>query len=307
MSDLVSVIVPIYKVEEYLDMCVQSIVDQTYSELEIILVDDGSPDGCSEKCDQWKDQDDRIIVIHKKNGGLSDARNAGLDICTGDYILFVDSDDWIEKDMVRIMHDHMMEDDYDICACGIIDSYTDREVRWATEYYKGDSVHTLMRLYDNTRFPVSAWNKLYKRKCWEELRFPKGKICEDAFTTYLLIDKAVRIIQIPDALYHYRIRENSIMTSSFSKSRMDEEEAWRSNYEYMKTNHPEIYKSAFDFYLLRINRLIKTIPENQIQDFSNEYNRLKEILKNNQSYIIFQSKMPFKQRMKLILNYRKLK
>ena len=186
MNDsLISVIVPVYKVEEYLDECVQSLINQTYTNLEIILVDDGSPDGCPQMCDDWAMRDARIKVIHKKNGGLSDARNAGLDICTGDYVAFVDSDDWIKPEMYRYMYDAIKREKADICACNIISCYPNREVSWGGKAYTvGDSETMLDRLYSDSAFPVCAWNKLYRRELWQEFRFPVGKICEDAFTTY---------------------------------------------------------------------------------------------------------------------------
>ena len=126
-NDVISVIVPIYKVEEFLDECIQSIVDQTYQNLQIILVDDGSPDRCGEMCEDWARKDKRIEVIHKKNGGLSDARNVGLAEATGEFITFVDSDDWIEPQMYEIMVTTLIAEDADLVACGIVDSYPEKE------------------------------------------------------------------------------------------------------------------------------------------------------------------------------------
>ena len=117
--DLISVIVPVYRTEAYLDRCIESIVDQTYTNLEIILVDDGSPDRCPQMCDEWARRDTRIRVIHKKNGGLSDARNAGMAAATGEYIGFVDSDDWIKPDMFRLLYEKMEQMQSDIAACGV--------------------------------------------------------------------------------------------------------------------------------------------------------------------------------------------
>ena len=115
----ISVIIPVYKVEEYISRCIKSVVDQTYSNLEIILVDDGSPDNCPAICDKWAEKDSRIKVIHKKNGGLSDARNAGMQIASGEFIGFVDSDDWISKEMYQLLYENMKENESDISACGV--------------------------------------------------------------------------------------------------------------------------------------------------------------------------------------------
>ena len=302
MEALISVIIPVYKVEEYLDNCLSSVVEQTYKHLEIILVDDGSPDKCPIMCDQWASKDKRIKVIHKSNGGLSDARNAGLDVATGEYISFVDSDDWISPEMYEIMIKAISRENADICACGIMVSYNDRRECLKIASVIGDSEKILSMIYDDTAYPVSAWNKLYRRKCLENFRFPVGKICEDAFTTYLLVDSVDKIVQISEPLYYYRIRENSIMTSAFSHKRMDEEEAWRCNYEYMAKYYPAIKQKAFDFYLQKVNLLIHTIAWDQRENFSKEYSYLYAILKHNVLYVLFFSKMKLKYRIKFFFD-----
>lgn len=306
MQDLISIIIPIYKVEEYLDECISSVVNQTYNNLEIILVDDGSPDNCPMMCDEWARKDSRIKVIHKENGGLSDARNAGLDMATGDFIAFVDSDDWISPDMYEKMLQTILQENADICSCGIVSSYPEREICMNVKAVVGNSEQILEMIYDDTAFPVAAWNKLYRRSCWERFRFPVGKICEDTFTTYLLVDRASKIVQISDALYYYRIRENSIMTASFTRKRMDEEEAWRCNYEFMKEHYPHIYKDAYDFYLQKVNILIHEIPQEQREKFSVEFQYLHSVLKENLIYILLFSKLSLKKRVKLILDYIRL-
>ncbi len=306
MNQLISVIVPIYKVEEFLDECVQSIVSQTYTNLEIILVDDGSPDRCPEMCDAWAAKDSRIKVIHKPNGGLSDARNAGLDIARGDYISFIDSDDWVDSSMLETMLRHIQKENASICACGILACYPDRSAPLNIRPIVGNPEQIFSLLYDNSAYPVAACNKLYRKSCWEHLRFPVGKICEDAFTTYKLIHNADKIVQITDALYFYRIRENSIMTASFSKKRMDEEEVWRCNYEFVAEHYPKLQKNAFDFYLQKVNVLIHAISHEQRAEFSHEYNFLYNILKKNKMYLLLRSKLPLKYRIKFILDYIRL-
>ena len=176
MSKLISVIIPIYKVEEFLDKCISSVVNQTYYNLEIILVDDGSPDNCPQMCDVWASRDNRINVIHKPNGGLSDARNAGIQIAKGDFIAFVDSDDWIAPNMYQMMVDAIEKENADICACGIVVSYPESEKVLNIPEVVGDSKMILELIYNDTQYPVAAWNKLYRRECWENFRFPNGKI-----------------------------------------------------------------------------------------------------------------------------------
>ncbi len=303
MEALVSVIIPVYKVESFLDECVKSVTEQQYKNLEIILVNDGSPDNCPIMCDRWAERDKRIKVIHKSNGGLSDARNAGIQMAKGDFIAFVDSDDWIAPNMYQIMMDTIEKENADICACGIVVSYPERENALSIPAVVGDSKKILELIYNDTQYPVAAWNKLYRRECWEDLRFPTGKICEDAFTTYLLVDHAKKIVQISEPLYYYRIRSNSIMTSDFSRKRMDEEEAWRCNYEYMKAHYPSISSKAFGFYLQKVNVLIHAIPVREREIYKEEYEYLRKILKDNILYVLFKSKMGFKHRIKFVLDF----
>lgn len=306
MNGKISVIIPVYMVEKYLNECVESVTGQTYSNLEIILVDDGSKDNCPLICDEWANRDSRIKVIHKENGGLSDARNAGIEKATGDYIAFVDSDDWIKEDMYAKMLDALQKENADFCACNITSCYDDHTVSWgASAYTVGDSQKILAMLYDNTKFPVAAWNKLYKRDCWNTIRFPKGKLCEDAFTTYLLVHNAGKIVQIIDPLYCYRIRPQSIMTSSFSKKKMDEEEAWRQNYDFVKTHYPSLRKKALDFYLQKVSRMILNMTPAEKKEFSTEYRYLKGIQKKNLPYVLIKSDMSSRQRARYFLDFLK--
>lgn len=301
MTECISVIIPVYKVEAYLDECLRSVLGQTYPHLEIILVDDGSPDRCGAMCDAWAAKDSRIKVIHKKNGGLSDARNTGLDIATGDYISFVDSDDWIEPQFCETLLAALQKEGADVCACSIRSCFPDRAELWGCPSYAVTTpVETLAMLYRDTAYPVSAWNKLYRRELWDGLRFPVGKLCEDAFTTYLLVHRARKIVQLPQALYGYRIRPDSIMTSSFTPKKLDEEEAWRCNYLFAREHYPSVAKSAFDFYLQRVNVLLHTIPKEQRHTYQKEYTFLHDILRKNAGYILLGSGLGIKQRLRLL-------
>lgn len=203
MNELVSVIVPVYKVEQYLDKCVQSIVDQTYTNLEIILVDDGSPDNCPKMCDDWAEKDSRIKVIHKLNGGLSDARNAGLDIYKGEYIYFCDSDDYISENAIEVLYDKLIETDSDMAVGNYSEFFNDFIDKKSFEdriiYSKDEFFFFLFRYVQlNT-----AWNKLYKRFIWESLRFPYGQIHEDAATDYLVLEQCKRIVCVNVVTYFY--------------------------------------------------------------------------------------------------------
>ena len=212
---MISVIVPIYKVEKYLPKCIDSIINQTYKDLEIVLVDDGSPDGCPQICDEYAKIDNRIVVIHKENGGLSDARNAGLDIATGDYISFIDSDDYIEPTMYEKLLDSLIESNADMSICGF-DRVNDDGKKISSIGFK-DYVLSRNDAYEmlvqgNVYFIISC-NKLFKREIFDDLRFKLGKTHEDEFIIHHIYGKCKKISTINESLYHYLIRESSIMGS----------------------------------------------------------------------------------------------
>lgn len=249
---LVSIIVPIYNVEEYLNCCVESIVNQTYSNLEIILVDDGSPDNCPKICDEWAEKDNRIKVVHKENGGLSDARNAGLEVATGEIVSFIDSDDWIEPNMFETMLNRMIEDDSDIVSCG---------VKWVEENGKVIRKDTVLNnLVLNPNFAMKelindralkqhVCNKIYKYELIKDIPFEKGKYHEDVFWSYQIVGKAKKISIIIDSFYNYVQRSNSIMGEAFSEKRLDALDANELRCEYMKKNFPELYDNAIYVYI----------------------------------------------------------
>lgn len=235
MEKLISVIVPIYKVKEYLERCIESIVNQTYQNLEIILVDDGSPDSCPVLCDNWKKKDDRIKVIHKKNGGLSDARNEGMKIATGDYISFVDSDDWIGKEMYHCMVQALENYDADICECNYLktDKMQHTEEMIENNFQLLDNMEALEKLLKEEVAPV-VWNKIYKREIMIDLFFKVGKYNEDEFWTYLALDQAEKIVKIDTVLYYYFYREDSIIHETYSIKRLDGLEARFERMNYLK-------------------------------------------------------------------------
>lgn len=225
MGEVITIIVPIYKVEDCLHRCVVSILNQTYKRLEIILVNDGSPDGCGKICDDYAMLDERVKVIHKKNGGLSDARNTGIEIAQGEYISFVDSDDWIEDNYIEKLYQLLINTNSDISVCNFIRTSTEKVKINQSEEKKHEysNIEALEQLYD--RFGVqmvTAWGKLYKRKLFEGIRFPVGRIHEDEFTTYKLIYNAKKIALTTAQLLYYWQREDSIIGSGFNiKHRLD--------------------------------------------------------------------------------------
>ncbi len=220
-TPLISVIVPVYKVELYLDRCVESIVNQTYSNLEIILVDDGSPDNCPAMCDAWVAKDSRIRVIHKKNGGLSDARNAGMTVATGEYIAFVDSDDWLEIQMYQCLYEAMTMTDADIASCGArrvwLDGKPAQELLAVNRDCVLEQEAAMVALITSNGLVQTVWNKLYRRSAIEGVLFLTGLIHEDEFWSWQVIARARRTVTLKESYYNYLQRENSIMGMGFTE------------------------------------------------------------------------------------------
>lgn len=241
--ELISVIVPVYKVEAYLDKCISSIVNQTYKNLEIILVDDGSPDNCPAMCDAWAKRDSRIRVIHKGNGGLSDARNAGMAVATGELMGFVDSDDTIHPDMYRLLYESMVENDSDISACGVEMVWEDGSpprplTRSGCRVMETEDA--MRALLEESWLKQPVWYKLYKTKLIRDLSFPVGKYHEDVFWTYQAVARARRISVFDTAGYYYRQRRGSIMGETYSLKRLDAVEAKQHRHDYIKDHFPNL-------------------------------------------------------------------
>lgn len=209
-----SIIVPVYQVEAHIDECITSILDQTFRDFELILVDDGSLDLCPAICDVYAQKDSRIRVIHQKNQGLSAARNTGLQAARGDYIGFVDSDDFIEASMYEKLLDNLEREKADISVCGRYKVWGDKKIQEqkSNVYKVMDSAQALALMNTNVLgyFDVAAWDKIYKRSCFKGIEFPEGKLCEDWFVMYKLFFNARRIVYDSIPLYNYRQRTGSI-------------------------------------------------------------------------------------------------
>ena len=220
MTEKITVIVPVYNVENYLNKCLDSLINQTYKNLEIIVIDDGSTDNSGEICQEYAQKDNRITYVEQENGGLSDARNAGLERMTGSYVTFVDSDDWVEPNYVEVLHNKLIGYQADI-AIGNYYSYNEDEAMYyfhinGESYYEKlyDNISIFENLYDAKQMKsfslISAWGKLYKAELFDYIRFDKGKLGEDGYINqklYLLVQK---VIYINQGLYAYRQRSGSI-------------------------------------------------------------------------------------------------
>ncbi len=212
---LISVIVPVYKVEQYLDRCVQSIVDQTYKNLEIILVDDGSPDNCPAMCDAWAEKDSRIRVIHKENGGAASARNKGLDLHRGAYVTFVDADDWIDPQMIAILAENIEHYGADISGCWYSEDGADGSVKPVDLKVQRPLYQTKEPLKDffcdDLFYYLLVWSKLYKSSLIAEVRFDETlNTCEDVMFMYSVLQRDPVVVLDARTLYHYCITQNSL-------------------------------------------------------------------------------------------------
>lgn len=243
---MISIIVPIYKVEDYLRRCVDSFLAQTYRDFELILVDDGSPDSCGKICDEYAVQDARVKVIHKENGGLSDARNAGMNIAKGEYIAFVDSDDWVSPYYLEKLLDGLLCIDADICECNVLSTAGEViDVSVDTTHPQSFSSQDAMLqlIYDGV-FHQHVWNKLYRREVIKDIFFPKGKINEDEFWTYQVFGNTSRVSKINDVLYYYFQRPGSIMRTGYNLKRLDGLEAKYQRQTYIQQRFPELASAA---------------------------------------------------------------
>ncbi len=254
MRPLISIIVPVYNVEPYLERCVHSILNQTYPNIEVILVDDGSPDKCPEMCDNLALLDKRIKVIHKKNGGLSDARNAGLDLAKGELIGFVDSDDYVHPAFYATLYKNMIDNDADLSMCdyksvsGLDGEIFDYEN--TTKVYNNIEALEMLFTYYCQVF-VIVWNKLYRKEVFKDFRFDVGKIHEDEFISHKILHQSNKIVFSDARLYYYFQSPNSIIHSEFSKKKLHYAEAMESRLDYFqKYQLPDFYNKTLQRYCI---------------------------------------------------------
>ncbi len=244
MSELISIIIPVYKVEKYIRRCIDSVINQTYSNLEIILIDDGSPDKCPLICDEYAKKDARIRVIHKENGGISSARNVGINIAKGRYIGFVDSDDYINENMYQQLHKDITENKVDISICSF-QKITESEAKNVGRennnikiYNKKEALKALL----TNELTSHPWNKLYKKELFDNIRYPEGKVMEDLATTYLLFEASNNICYRETEYYYYVQRDTSILHSITPKFIEQLEEVIAFKSQYMNSKYPELTK-----------------------------------------------------------------
>ena len=284
-EELISIVVPIYKVEKFLPICIESIINQSYRNLELILVDDGSPDSCPSICEKYKQMDSRIKVIHKKNGGLSDARNSGLKIAEGKWITFIDSDDYIGTDFLKELYKVGMLNGADISICDyctVLDN--NGQEKRSLEELEFSNIECLESMYHPKIHGMEfvAWGKLYKTTLFKKnsIEYPVGKIHEDIFTTYKLIYAASKIVFSTYIGYFYRIRKDSIMTSRFNLKRLAILDAREEACDFfLEKNEIYVFNLALNAYLREF-----IILYSQLTGCKTDFNLYKEKNKLTQRY-----------------------
>lgn len=265
---LVSIIVPVYNVEQYLERCLDSLVNQTLKDIEIILVDDGSTDDSGNICDKYAKKDKRIKVIHKENGGLSDARNIGLSIARGKYIGFVDSDDFISLDMYKKLFNCIEHGNYDIASCEFkkVYEYNEKEIasntmKIITKEY--DNIQALENYFDEytdkREMQTVVCNKIYRRELFDNIKFPYGKLYEDGYVTYKLLYKSKKVIHIYEELYYYFQREGSLIRSEFSLKVLKSYDDRREIFKFLYNKVPSINRKSAERYINKYFTLYKQI------------------------------------------------
>ena len=299
MEEKISIIIPVYNTEKYLRKCLNSIINQTYFNIEILIIDDGSKDGSSVIYNEFKNKDDRIKVICKENGGLSDARNVGIAHATGVYICFVDSDDYVEEKYIEAMYYQIKKNSADICCCGKIIEYPNKKIyRNNKKDFITDSVEALKFYLQKKEIDNSAVDKLFKKELFDDIRFPVGKYYEDIGTIYKVITISKIIVHIKTPLYHYVMRSGSICHEQYSEKQLDSLYMTRQAIKYIDELYPQLIEYTNVYYALELITTIRQIYhymgrkvlERDYKNIEDEYtNKYSEFIHNK--YISFPKKI----------------
>ena len=285
---MITVIVPVYKVEEYLDRCIKSILNQTYTDFEVLLVDDGSPDNCVKMCDEYAKKDNRIFVIHQKNGGLSAARNTGINWFyeqnRSDYITFVDSDDWLHPEYLSTLINGIIANDVKISVCNY--------KRVTKEISHEEHTNFKYEITDPENFLVNhswqynyAWGKLYHKSVFEDVRYPVGKNFEDTFTTYKTLHKCEKIAYTDTQLYYYLRNEMGISRSPWNTTELVIFDAMQEQMQFYKEKGlKKAYEKEFELFVHHHAYQIVRIKDNK-KDLKKNKQKLKEIKKDLKQYL----------------------
>lgn len=302
MNDLISVVVPIYNVEKYLKKCIDSILIQTYENIEIILVDDGSLDNCGKICDEYEKDDKRVKVIHKQNGGLSDARNAGINIAKGKYITFIDSDDFVERNSIELLYRNIIEYGKDISIGQIYRFHTEKNMnkKETKEHIKVyETKEAMEQLLYNNQYSTSTAGKLFLTNLFENIKFPYGKKYEDLATVYKLIFNSNGVVVTNQNVYNYFVaRPDSIMNEKFTPTRMDALYFTEEILKFIKIEFPDLESAAITRLIIECRDIFVEIPEKE--EYEKYEDCLYEYIKKYKFKVLLNRKLPFKRRISLL-------
>lgn len=294
----ISVVVPVYKVREYLKRCVDSILTQTYTSFDLILIDDGSPDDCGEICDQYQKTDNRVHVIHQENQGLAEARNIGIEWALKNsdskWITFIDSDDWLHKDYLKLLYETAIAYSVDLTICNCI-----KTSEFSIEEQSASKDVKIFSPEDFWYFRQygGAWAKLYKKSHFENIRYPKGLLYEDIFVTYRLIFMQSKVAYIESPLYFYFLRDDSITKSQWNPRVLVQFDGMKQQLDFFKkSNYKRAYEVTVKNYLLHIKNNIESC-ETVKNIYPIEYKKLKRMYKSN--LIRFHKLLPIKNNINL--------
>ena len=297
-DDLVSVIVPIYNIEKYIAPCVETIINQSYKNLEIFLVDDGSKDNSPKICDEYAKKDKRIKVIHKKNGGLSDARNAAIDKAKGEYIFLLDGDDTVHEGIIEALYRSIKKHKADIATSSFLqfrDGTSPRAIDMSQENVKClDAEGALENMLYQEDCTNTAWGKLYKKELFDGIRYPKGEIYEDLATTYKLFAKAKRIVIDSRKMYNYRQRYGSIVNNSFNLKHLKSLDFAKEQTAFIEENFPAIKNAAYNREFMDYFYILYEMPK---KEYRSEYQELVKGIKKYRKIVIKDQKSPFKPKL----------
>lgn len=302
-SPLISIIIPVYNVEKYLSRCIYSVVNQTYKNLEIILVNDGSTDSSGQLCNEWAAKDERIRVIHKQNGGLSDARNVGIATSTGEYIEFIDSDDAVSENITEHLLNIVRKNKSEIGICDVIHCYPGKD----SGFRDGMSVKilstedALCEMMYQKSFLFSACGKLFKKSLFDGMKFPVGKIFEDVAIMYKLFNRANQIVYSDAKLYGYLHRENSITTKTFSKSDCDILQICQEQVDFAKKYSAKVYEAALAYQVVGAFRVYLNAPDTG--DFMEELQRSMQLIQKKGKSVLLNRNTRIKTKGAILLFY----
>lgn len=302
-SLLVSMIIPVYNVAPYLRRCLDSVLRQTYTNLEILLIDDGSSDGSGAICDEYAGKDARVCVVHKENGGLSDARNSGLKQAAGEYVSFIDSDDYVADQYVELLLGKLQQYQADVSICGYLE-FNGMEALKADENAAEmvfDRKTALENLLYQKYYTTSAWGRLYRRELWKDIWFPKGKLYEDLAVIYRVFAKSSKAVYLERRLYYYFQRPGSIIRSFDPKNALDRVDHAKEIMHFIGKNEPSLKKAAASRLLASAVLVLDGVPAGPAHQDIEE--TLKQEIRKTRKTVLWDSQARTANRLAALFSY----